>query len=205
MKYPGVFRCAICGEERSGNEPRFLLAENFWEDKLTILHWNEKLASRDGIQVACGLDHAEQLAILWMTTGRLDYPVRSNCAGSTAWRHISRQNSWVDLSGARRIGELAVHRESVERLLTENPQSIKGILDALLHALRQEIGPEAKTDSIEAQDGEQGNTCVKSLPRRNFRLRQLFTTEDTEDTEKFLVPHFLCPLCPLGPLWLSHC
>ena len=168
MKYPGVFQCAICGEERSGNEPRFLLADNFWEDKLTILHWNEKLASRDGIQIACGLDHAEQLAILWMTTGRLDYPFARIALGATAWRHISRQNSWVDLSGARRIGELAVHRESVERLLTENPQSIKGILDALLHALRQEIGREAHGDSIQAEDGEQENTWCTVSPDPKF-------------------------------------
>ena len=93
MKYSKISRCAICGEERSGNEPRFLLAENSWEDKLTILHWNENLASRDGIQVACGLDHAEELAILWMTTGRLDYPFARTALGASAWRHISRPSS----------------------------------------------------------------------------------------------------------------
>ena len=166
MKYSKISRCAICGEERSGNEPRFLLAENSWEDKLTILHWNENLASRDGIQVACGLDHAEELAILWMTTGQLDYPFARTALGASAWRHISRPNSWIDLSGGRRIGELAVHRESVERLLTENPQSIKVILDALLHALRQEIGPEVEADSIQAQDDEQ-DLCAVS-PERKF-------------------------------------
>src|SRR3954451_7252919 len=100
MKYSDVSRCAICGEERSGNEPRFLLAENSWEDKLTILHWNEKLASHDGIQVACGLDHVEKLAILWMTTGRLDYPFARTTFGASAWRHISRRNGWIDRSGA---------------------------------------------------------------------------------------------------------
>ena len=161
-------RCAICGEAQSGNEPRFLLAENSWEDKLTILHWNEDLASREGIQVACGLAHAEELAVLWMTTGRLDYPFARTALGASAWRHISRPNSVVDLSAARRIGELAVHRESVERLLTENPQTIKVILDALLHALRQEIGRETKTDSIEAQDGAQGNTLCAVSPTPKF-------------------------------------
>jgi hypothetical protein len=72
----------------------------------------------------------------------------------------------VDLSGARRIGELAVHRESVERLLTENPQSIRGILDALLHALRQEIGGKTEADSIQAQEGQQDLCAV--LPDRKF-------------------------------------
>jgi hypothetical protein len=161
-------RCAICGEEPSGNEPRVLLAENSWEDKLTILHWNEDVASREGIQVACGLAHAEELAVLWMTTGRLDYPFARTDLGASAWRHVSRPNSVIDLSGARRIGELSVHRESVERLLTENPQTIKVIVDALLRALRQEIGREANADSIEAQDGEQGITMCAVSPEPKF-------------------------------------
>ncbi len=161
-------RCAICGGEESGNEPRFLLAENSWKDKLTILHWDQDVASREGIQVACGLAHAEELAVLWMTTGRLDYPFARTALGASAWRHISRPDSVVDLSGARRIGELSVHRESVERLLTENPQAIKGILDALLRALHQEIGREAEADSIEAQDGEQENNFCAPSPERKF-------------------------------------
>lgn len=74
MNHFRTYLCAICGEERSPNQHRFLLAENTWEDKLTILQWNEQMASRVGIQVACGIDHVEQLVIHWMTTGSLDYP-----------------------------------------------------------------------------------------------------------------------------------
>jgi hypothetical protein len=33
---------------------------------------------------------------------------------------------------------LAVHRESMERVLVESPQSLRAILDALLGALRRE-------------------------------------------------------------------
>jgi hypothetical protein len=161
-------RCAICGEDQLGNEPRFLLAENSWEDKLTILHWNEDVASRERVQVACGLAHAEELAVLWMTTGRLDYPFARTALGASAWRHISRPDSVIDLSGARRIGELSVHRETVERLLTENPQTIKVILEALLRALRQEIGRDGQIDSIEAQDGEPENTFCAVSPERKF-------------------------------------
>ena len=78
--------CAICGEERSRNQPRFLVAENTWEDKLTILQWNEQMASRAGIQVACGIDHVEELVIHWMTTGSLDYPFARSALGATGWR-----------------------------------------------------------------------------------------------------------------------
>jgi hypothetical protein len=161
-------RCAICGEERSGNEPRFLLAENSWEDKLTIVHWNEDVASREGVQVACGIAHAEELAVLWMTTGRLDYPFARTALGASAWRYISRPNSAVDLRGARRIGELSIHRESVERLVAENPQTIKVILDPLLCALHQEIGREAQAESLQAQDGEQENTFCTASPEPKF-------------------------------------
>jgi len=167
MNFSKASRCAICGEEQSGDEPRFLLAENSWEDKLTILHWDENLASREGVQVACGLAHAEELAVLWMTTGRLDYPFARTALGASAWRHVSRPNSVIDLSGVRRIGELSVHRESVERLLTENPQAIKGILDALLRALHQKIGRGTQPNSIEAPDGGQEKTlwAVSSEPK----------------------------------------
>ena len=74
--------CAICGEERSGNETRFLIAENRWEDKLTVLQWNEQIAARYGIQVACSVSHAEELVIHWMTTGSLDYPFARTALGA---------------------------------------------------------------------------------------------------------------------------
>src|SRR5882762_4755081 len=50
MNYGKTNACAICGEGRSGIGTFFLLAENRWEDKLTILQWNEQMALRDGIQ-----------------------------------------------------------------------------------------------------------------------------------------------------------
>lgn len=160
MNYFKIPRCAICGKERSNHEPGFLLVENSWEDKLTILHWNEDAASREGVQVACGIDHVEELAIHWMTTGRLDYPFARTILGAAAWRHISRPGAGIYISGAKRIGELAVHRESMENLLTENPRSLKVILDALLNALRQEIGSEAEMDLIQAQEKEEEETSL---------------------------------------------
>src|SRR5437764_3058406 len=81
--------CAICGEDRSGNETRFLLAENRWEDKLTILQWNEPMAARYGIQVACSVSHVEELVIHWMTTGSLDYPFARTRLGAGARREAT--------------------------------------------------------------------------------------------------------------------
>lgn len=139
MNYSRTPVCAICGEQSSAQHPRFLIAENTWEDKLTILRWNDHIASRAGIQVACSIHHVGELVIHWMTTGRLDYPFARTALGTMGWRQISTPGNRVDMAGAHSIGELAVHRESVERLLTENPRSLQGVLDALLDALRQEV------------------------------------------------------------------
>jgi hypothetical protein len=144
--------CAICGEERCANQPRFLIAENSWEDKLTILQWNEPMASRPGIQVACGIDHVEQLAIHWMTTGSLDYPFARTALGAARWKSIGLPVGRPDVNGARALGELAVHRESMERILAENPQSLRAILDALLDALRRETAVETEPVSAREQN-----------------------------------------------------
>lgn len=156
--------CAICGEERSDNESRFLIAENRWEDKLTILHWNEQMACREAIQVASGVNHVEELVIHWMTTGSLDYPFARTTLGAGGWRRAAWPGFRVDLRGARPIGELAVHRESMERVLAENPQSLKVILDALLDALRQETASQTKQISVreEEREGEKELCAVSS-------------------------------------------
>ncbi len=131
--------CAICGEERSASDIWFLIAENRWEDKLKVLQWTERLAAYEGIQPACSPAHVQELVVHWMTTGSLDYPFARTSLGAGPVRRYG--NMWtprsdVDLSGVLQIGELAVHRESMERVLAESPQSLKAILDALLEALR---------------------------------------------------------------------
>jgi hypothetical protein len=56
-----------------------------------------------------------------------------------------------------------VHRESLERVLMENPQSLQVILDALLDALRQEIAVEAEPVSLrEAEREEEKELCAVS-------------------------------------------
>jgi hypothetical protein len=77
----------------------------------------------------------------WMTTGSLGYPfARAGFGVKNLRRSCARWDAiWdVDTKGAQLIGELAVHRESMERVLVESPQSLRAILDALLGALRRE-------------------------------------------------------------------
>ena len=155
--------CAICGEERSAHQTRFLIAENRWEDKLTILQWNEQMARRQGIQVACGVNHVEELVIHWMTTGSLDYPFARTALGVGSWHQSAGPSGRVDIRGARPIGELAVHRESIERVLAENPQSLKVILEALLDAVRHEAARQAGRPS-EQEEPEEA-LCAASSER----------------------------------------
>ena len=162
MNYVRTPLCAICGQGGPASQPRFLIAENNWEDKLTILQWNEPMASRTGITAACSIEHVEEMVIHWMTTGRLDYPFARTSYGAAGWRRASLANP-VDLNGARPIGELAVHRESLERVLSENPQSLQVILDALLDALRQEMAVEAEPAALREEEKElcEADTLVR--------------------------------------------
>lgn len=133
--------CAICGGRRLGADRWFLVAENRWEDKLKVLQWNDRLAAHEGIQRACSAAHVEELVVHWMTTGSLDYPFARTGFGAGAARRIGAIWSAagdVDTRGADQISELAVDRESMERVLVESPHSLRTILDALLCALRRE-------------------------------------------------------------------
>ena len=161
--------CVICGEDRSRNHPRFLLAEDAWQDKLAILQWNEDVAGRVGIQVACSIEHVEELTIHWIMTGRLDYPFARAALGAAAWRSISPPGTRIDISGTRCIGELAIHREAVERLLTENPRSLKIILDALLDALRRETSSEVPTASVQDLEREERKGACSVSPSHESR------------------------------------
>lgn len=156
MNHTRIYACAICGEERLRAEPWFLVAQDSWADKLKILHWNEHLAARVGVHCACGSAHVQELVVHWMTTGSLDYPFARatlGCGKTVRPRGPSLPGRPdADIRGARTIGELAVHRESMERLLVENPHSLNAILQALLSALEQELqgrAPPLGTDEEE--------------------------------------------------------
>jgi hypothetical protein len=130
--------CAICLEPRLGGDGWFLLIENRWTDRLKILGWNDGLASEPGVYTACGAEHVQQLVIHWMAMGTLDYPfARAHREAKRSLRRPSEKPATPepDTRGIRIFGELAVHRESLERVLSENPQSLASILLALISAL----------------------------------------------------------------------
>lgn len=147
MQSEKVYACVICGKVTSGNGNWFLLAANRWQDKLRILEWNDLVAAQAGIRPACSASHVQQLVVHWMTTGSVDYPF----AVANRTRHpltIQELQTWktdsesldFESRNTPAIGELSVHRESMQRILRESPESLASILDALLSALNRSQG-----------------------------------------------------------------
>jgi hypothetical protein len=140
MNTKKMHSCSVCGQDTS-LAPGFLLAENRWEDKLKILQWDERLANTRGILHVCSAAHVRQYVVGWMATGSLHDPFTQ--AGEAV--AITLQRNEIDTSGARQIGELAVHRDSMRGILRERPLSLKCILDALTVSLLAEPKPAIPT------------------------------------------------------------
>lgn len=141
-----VYLCAICGEEKSADEHWFLITESRWQDKLRVLRWDDDLAAQAGIYHACSPAHVQETVLHWMATGGLDYPLARVSPSGRKRSPLRRgillsEPEEVDVSGAVQIGELSVDRESIRRVLGENPYSLSVILDALLSAVQRDTNP----------------------------------------------------------------
>jgi hypothetical protein len=152
-----VIPCAICGEPHTNEDGWFLLTENRWTDRIRVLVYDPVLATQEGIVCSCSRAHVRELVVHWMITGRLDYPFAlaptvplddSPNRDFTETRPVE-----VDVRGSRIVGELAVHRESLTRILLENPQSLSGVLEALIAALGGS-SPVSRPPQVQGQEEE---------------------------------------------------
>jgi len=144
MNNPKTHACSICGDEEPDARDWFLISENCLEDKLLILHWNDRLAGRLGIHSACSAAHVQELVVHWMTTGSLNYPFALPKSAKSPLRRATgpgRVSPPIPGCRTRPIGELAVDRESMKRVLSDSPHSLRSILDALLRALQEPPSP----------------------------------------------------------------
>lgn len=153
MKASKAVFCTICGEPHRAGDAWFLLTENRWTDRLKILGWNDQLVVLPGIYSACGTSHVQQLVVHWMTMGSLAHPFAR--AGVTP-RNLRRKEAAthapeIDIRGAKIIGELAVNRESLSRILVESPESLASILEALISALSPDRRPVLAEESEEQE------------------------------------------------------
>ena len=160
MMENSVVRCSICREEQVALAGWFLVMENRWTDRVKILSWNPALISRAGVHAACCASHVQQLVVHWMATGSLEYPFAQNRPKP---RHSLQRKHQPppdiaerepEMQGAKVLGELAVHRESLERVLAENPESLAGILKALLSALGEAPVSAVEPELEEVQEEE---------------------------------------------------
>jgi len=144
MKERSMQLCTVCGEMKTDGQIWFLVAESHWEDKLSILRWEDEISRRRGMYGACSPIHVEELVVHWMTTGSLDFPfaIGQDCPGQKPASSLPVICE-ADTRGARQIGELCVHRESMNRVLHESPASLQTILDELTDALNRETAGEA--------------------------------------------------------------
>jgi hypothetical protein len=144
--------CTICGEEKLEGQVWFLVAESHWEDKLRILKWQDEFADRRGMHRACCPAHVQELVTHWMTSGDLSFllaPLEMMPSNLLAGRGSALPVVAETVTkGAYEIGELAVDRESLGRVLNENPDSLLIILDELRDALEREMsGASARLES----------------------------------------------------------
>ena len=129
--------CALCGRERNRRSGWFLLVESRWQDKVKILEWHDQLALQSGVQSVWSATHIQELVVHWMTTGSLDYPfARLKASPRRIRTQFKALVPEVDARLGKQIGELSIHRESIQRVLRESPHSLIAILDALMAALQ---------------------------------------------------------------------
>jgi hypothetical protein len=140
--------CAICLQAHLPNQRWFLLTENRWTDQLRILRWNEKLAGHSEMYPACGVAHVQQLVVHWMTTGSLNYPFacgeRRPAGSDSSISNNSEFQEELVTEGLEILGELAIDRSSMPRILVDSPQSLGSLLFALAEAL---ASPEDANDA----------------------------------------------------------
>ena len=137
--------CTICGRKKSGIAVWFLLGENRWEDRLKVWQWEDRLAVRNGVYEVCSPAHVRDLVVHWMRTGSLCYPYQRV---DSLWDRLARKSDF-EIGGIRELGELYVHRESIRRVLYENPDSLSVILNELISALGDESKPDQNLATLE--------------------------------------------------------
>jgi hypothetical protein len=142
-----MYSCAICGKETSGDEHWLLLIDNRWQDRLKVLQWEDRLASLTGVQAVCCTEHGRELIVHWMTTGSLTYPFAEptplprahRIQRPMAFERVVDTRDDIDCDESRTIGELAIHRDSLRRVLNDNPEALRGILESLLQAVEARV------------------------------------------------------------------
>jgi len=156
MNHP-VKICTICLRVRRPDESWFLLRENRWTDRLQIMRWNDELLAQPGMYPVCGVGHVQQLVVHWMTTGNMDYPFSNRPGEFSAFSPVHDRcpgpDPEMETTNAEILGELAVDRDSIGRILVENPELTGCLLSALGDALAHHSRTRDTAVKAEVEDG----------------------------------------------------
>jgi hypothetical protein len=132
--------CTICGFRKQAKDTWFLITEDIRGGRLHVWKWHQPRGSRVSA-------HVRELVAHWMSTGCLSYPfatVRSQSSDRTP-QPVEPPARQASENLTMHLGEIAVDRESMLRVLRENPLSLNTILDELIFALDRELeGNEAE-------------------------------------------------------------
>ncbi len=127
--------CAICGDQKAGQQNWYLIAENPWEDRVRIMHWENCLALSPGILSACGAVHVRELLTQWLNSEILSSSQKSLPPIFTREQpDFFHSPAWELAGRVQPIGELAVHR----RALHDSPATLQSVLDAVFRTLQNE-------------------------------------------------------------------
>ncbi|HEX8815334.1 MAG TPA: hypothetical protein VF753_07530 [Terriglobales bacterium] len=124
----------------------FALVEDFSKDTLRVFH-RDVVASSESAHSVCSANHVCELVVHWMVTGSLDYPF----AGSGRRREPERCSpplpQRVGTRAPSAIGELAIDREAMTRVIYENPGAVQVMLEGLHEALEKSLAMPAQAVS----------------------------------------------------------
>jgi len=123
--------CSVCGFDSFSRSGWFLVVENRWLDRLTILTWHPSLASQKSFLSVCGRQHLKVLIAYWLEQANLRLlfsadepsPGSSNCCCS--------DDLFQSGTGAMLAGELSVYRDEYSQVWKGSSATLESIIDAL--------------------------------------------------------------------------
>lgn len=129
------FSCVVCGVETKRHGGWFLVVENRWLDRLTVLSWHPLLARQARMQSVCSKQHLKTLLTHWLTHANLQFLATGSSHWAVTGDAGSSEPDSVTLGVSELVGELTVHRESLSRVWTGSPETLECILNALIGGL----------------------------------------------------------------------
>ena len=126
--------CAICGNPRLARQTWFLVTQDCGLDQLQVWKGDVAFAQNSRADSVCGRRHLRELILHWMTTGCLHYPFAADLRMTTIPNSTPQSGVAQEVS-SQQLAEITVERDSIRRVLAENPFSLNVIFEELMIAL----------------------------------------------------------------------